>query len=285
MIKKLITVLSAVTAVLAIISASLGVFYSFGGQQRTVTNIYGQTVTLYGDGIYLNDSIMKVGTTKGTDIAIIIVSILLLLIISIFRNRKFRPFLQTGFLSIILYSSTCLVMGVNFNRLFLLYLVQFECAFFATIFSIANIIKTEKFNNSLYKKRLKGTAIFMIVAGCSVLVWMMFIIPATISGQPMNIIDVYTTEPTFVIDLAIILPTSVFCGVMLLKQNPIGYKIAPVLLTLISGVGLCVIMQTMAQKALGIVIPIGQIFGLVISFVILGVIAIVLNVKLLRYAK
>lgn len=285
MMKKSITILSVVTAAIAIISASFGVFYSFGGEQRTVTNIYGQTVTLFGDGIYLNDSIMRVGTTKGTDIAIIIVSILLLLILSIFKNRKFSPFLQTGFLSIILYASTCLVMGVNFNRLFLLYLVQFGCAFFAIVFSIINLIKADNFNSNLYKKKLKGTAIFIIVGGCSVLVWMTFIIPAIISGQPISIIDVYTTEPTFVIDLAIILPSAVFCGVMLLKQNASGYKIAPVLLTLISGVGLCVIMQTIAQKALGIVLPIGQIFGLVISFVILGVIAIVLNVKLLKYAK
>jgi hypothetical protein len=283
--KKSITMLSVVTAVIAIISASLGVFYSFGGEQRTVTNIYGQTVTLFGDGIYLNDSFMKVGTTKGTDIAIIIVSILLLSILSIFKSRKFSPFLQTGFLSIILYDSTCLLMGVNFNRLFLLYIIQFGCSFFATILSLSNLIKSENINNSIYKKKLKGTAIFMIVGGCSTLVWMTFIIPVIISGQPMNNIEVYTTEPTFAIDLAIILPSAVFCGVMLLKQNAIGYKIAPVLLTFLSGVGLCVIMQTIIQKAFGIELPIDQLFGMVITFVILGTIATVLNVKLLKYAQ
>jgi len=91
------------------------VFYSFGGERRIVRNIYGQPVTLFGDGIYLNDSIMKVGATKGTDIEIILVSVLLLAILSIYKNLKSSPFLQTGFLSIILYASTCLVMGVNFN--------------------------------------------------------------------------------------------------------------------------------------------------------------------------
>jgi hypothetical protein len=283
--KKSITILSVVTAVIAIISASLGVFYSFGGKQRTVTNIFGQTVTLFGDGIYLNDSIMKVGTTKGTDIAIIIVSFLLLLILNIFKSRKYSLFLQTGFLSIILYDSICLVMGVNFNKLFLLYVVQFGCSLFAFTFSLSTLIKSENFNNSLYKKKLKGTAIFMIVGGCSTLVWMTYIIPAIIAGKPMNIIEIYTTEPTFAIDLAIILPSSVFCGVMLLKQNAIGYKIAPILLTFFCGVGLCVIMQTIVSKALGITIPIGQIFGLVISFVIIGIIATVLNFKLLKYAR
>lgn len=148
---------------------------------------------------------------------------------------------------------------------------------------LSNLIKSDSFDKHLYKKRLKGTAIFIIVGGCSVLVWLIFIITAIIKGQTIETIDVYTTEPTFVIDLSIVLPSALFCRLMLLKQKPIGYKIAPVLLTLISGVDLCVIFQTIVQNALGIILPIGQIIGLAVSFIILGIAAIVLNVRLLKY--
>ncbi|MFY9114258.1 MAG: hypothetical protein WAO23_03330, partial [Dethiobacteria bacterium] len=134
----------------------------------------------------------------------------------------------------------------------------------------------------LYAKRLMGTAIFMFISGCSVLVWMMFIIPSVVSGEPMEIIDIYTTEPTFAIDLAIILPTALFCGIMLLKKKEVAYQLAPVLLTLLTGVGICVILQTLVQSSFGIELEAGQFFGLVISFVMLGTIALLLNIKMLR---
>lgn len=281
-INKSLKVLSIVSPISAIISACFGVFYSFGGTQRTVENIYGQDVTLFGDGIYANDSIMKVGATKGTDLAIIFVSILLLCVVLFLRRRKYALFLQCGLLSIILYSSTCLIMGVSFNRLFLLYLIQFGSTLFAFILSISQLLKEELFDTDLYNKRLTATAAFMIIGGCSVFVWMTYIIPSIVTGEPMGIIDIYTTEPTFAIDLAIILPSTLFCGIMLLRKKSIAYQLAPVLLTLITGVGICVILQTVVQTSLGIVLNIGQLFGLVITFVILGTTALILNIKLLR---
>ncbi len=98
----------------------------------------------------------------------------------------------------------------------------------------------------------------------------------------MEIIDTYTTEPTFAIDLAIILPSALFCGITLLKKKAVAYQLAPVLLILLTGAGICVILQTIVQSALGFVLDAGQLFGLVISFVILGTIALLLNIKLLR---
>ncbi len=283
--KKLTNTLLIIAVFTTMISACIGVFYSNGGTQRMVQNIYGHKVVLFGNGIYANDSLMKAGATKGTDIAIIMISVGLLLTASVLRSKKISPFLRCGFLSIILYSSTCLIMGVSFNRLFLLYVIQFGSALFSFILSLNNIIRSDNFNHALYQKRLKGTGVFMMIGGCSVLIWLMFIIPSIMTGQPMETIEVYTTEPTFAIDLAIILPSAVFCGIALLRKQIIGYKIAPVFLTLISGVGICVIFQTIVQTSLGIVLPTGQFLGLVISFVVLGTIAAVLNVRLLKYAK
>ena len=115
--------------------------------------------------------------------------------------------------------------------------------------------------------------------------WLTFIIPAIVSGTPKEFIEIYTTEPTFVIDLAVILPSALFCAVMLLRRKAIAYQIAPVYLILLTGVGLCVIMQTIVQTSLGIVLEAGQMFGLVISFVVLGIVAVLLNIKLLKRIK
>ena len=58
---KPLRILSIISSISALISACAGAFYSFGGSQRAVENIYGQKVVLFGDGIYANDSIMKAG--------------------------------------------------------------------------------------------------------------------------------------------------------------------------------------------------------------------------------
>jgi len=280
--KKSLRILSIISSITAIISAGVGVLYSFGGSQRTVENIYGKEIILFGDGIYANDSIMKAGATKGTDLAVIAVSLGLLCVVLFFHRKKYAHFLQCGLLSIILYASICLVMGVSFNKLFFLYTVQFGSSLFAFLFSMSGLLKEKSFDEALYEKKLTGTAVFIIISGCSVLVWLTFIIPAITSETPTEIFEIYTTEPTFAIDLAIILPSALFCGVMQLRKKAVAYQITPVFLILLTGVGLCVIMQTVVQTSLGIVLETGQMFGLVISFVVLGIIAVLLNIKLLR---
>lgn len=280
-----VKVLSMVSAVATIVSSFIGLFYTYGGQRYFVENIYGQRISIYGDGIYAYNSLLKVGATKGTDLAMIIVSVFLLIMLIFLNAKRFNSYLIAGLQSCLLYSSTCLIMGVSFNRLFPLYLLQFSTSLFAFLLWLLDLKQRGNFEDKLYEKRLKGTALFLFVGGCSVLIWLTFIIPAVITGKPTNFIEIYTTEPTYAIDLGIILPSCIATGIALLRKKKIAYAIAPVLLTLITCVGLCVIFQTIAQSSLGIVLEIGQMIGMVVSFVVLGVIAIILNVKILRFAK
>jgi hypothetical protein len=280
--KKSALSLSCVAAISTIVSACFGLFYSFGGLQKTVLNIYGSSVVLFGDGIYANDSLLKAGATKGTDIVMIAVSLLLLALIFPLRNKKSSAFLQCGCLSLILYATTCLIMGNSFNRLFPLYLLQFGSVLFAFVLSLSALLKAKHFTSVTYQKKLIGTAVFLAIGGSSVLVWLTFIIPAVLTGVPFETIDVYTTEPIFALDLAILMPIFWFCAVMLWSKKEIGYHLAPVLLTLLTGVGACVIVQSVFQTQMGIEIEIRQILGLVVSFAVLGSVALVLNIRLLK---
>jgi len=96
---------------------------------------------------------------------------------------------------------------------------------------------------------------------------------------------VYTTEPTFVLDFGIILPAYLGCGIAIFKKKAIGYKLTPVLLTFIIIIGLTVIGQSIVQTSIGIVIPVKELVVLVVSFIVLGIIAVVLNIKFMRYIK
>lgn len=270
--------------VLTLISALVGIFYSTGGSQFTVENIYGDTIELFGDGIYKHNSVLKASGNKGTDLVMLIVALVFAFLTRKRHEGARYGLIHAGLLTGLLYYSSSLVFGITFNSLFLVYTLQFSLALFAMIFVLAELFSKDR-SRVLADKSMKGTAIFLIVSGSSVLVWLEFIIPSLLSGQPLANIEIYTTEPTFVLDLAIIFPLYLGCGIALLKRKPVGYKLAPILLTFITIIGLTVIGQNAFQSAMGVSIPIRQLFGLVISFIVLGFIATLLNVRLLKYVE
>ncbi len=282
---KTINYLCYVIVVLTLISAGVGIFYSTGNDTFTVENIYGESIELYGDGIYKYDSILKAGANKGTDVVMLIVTVLFAFFTAMRKKAAKYRFLQVGLLSGLLYYSSWLVFGVTFNRLFLIYVLLFSSALFAMIFLLSELIRENNLSEVLKSNNLKGTAVFIIVCSVSTLVWLPYIIPALITGQPLETIEIYTTEPTFVIDLAILLPMFLGCGIAMFKKKDIGYKLAPIPLTFMPVIGLIVIGQNIVQTSMGIEIPIEALIGLVISFIVLGIIAIILNIKFMKYIK
>lgn len=279
---KATSYLCYILVALTMVSALVGIFYTTGGERFQVTNIYGETIELYGDGIYGYDSTLAVGANKGTDFVMLMVSLALVFVtINQRRDKRYR-FVQVGLLAGLLYYTVCLAFGVTFNRLFLVYVLQFSASLFTTVLALAQLIKEDNLSAKLQAQTLKGTAIFLIICGCSVLMWLEFIIPVVFRGESYAHIEIYTTEPTFILDLAIILPVYIGCGIALLRRKTIGYKLAPSLLVLITIVGLMVISQTVFQSSMGLVIPIRQLFGLVIFFVVLGALATMLNMRLFR---
>ncbi|ERJ11303.1 hypothetical protein [Haloplasma contractile] len=281
---KKIDYLNYLIVILVMITAGFGLFYTTGESKIITDTIYNEVITLYGDGIYKNDSVFKASVNKGSDLSMLVVVILFLytMILSS-RVAKFK-FIQIGLLSAILYYSSCLVFGVTFNRLFLLYVLLFSASLFSMIFSLVNLFKADNIS-SVEGKPFKGTALFLIICGCSTLVWLQFIIPAIVNGHHLSTIEIYTTEPTFVFDLAIIFPIYIGSAIALLKGQAVGYKMAPILLVFIVIIGLTVICQTIVQIVMDIDIPINQLIGTVSSFVILGVIAGVLTIRYIRFLK
>ena len=270
---------------LTLVSTTVGLFYSTKGERFSVSNIYGETIELYGDGIYRYNSVLKAGGNKGTDLVMLFVALTLAFLTARRSEDRRSRYIRGGLLAGLLYYSACLVFGVTFNGLFLVYVLQFSTSLFALIFLIIDLLREGHLARVLAGKRLRGTAIFLLVSGGSVLVWLEFIIPALLSRQPLSTIEVYTTELTFVLDLAIVLPVYVGCAISLLRQRVLGYELAPVLLTFITIIGVTVIGQNVFQSALGVFIPFRQLLGLVVSFVVLGAIATFMNTRLLRYVK
>jgi hypothetical protein len=134
----------------------------------------------------------------------------------------------------------------------------------------------------LIKTKLKGTGIFLITAGVlTMLIWISSILPVTINGNFGTLLGIQTNEATYGIDLSITCPLFIYCGISLLRNKAIGYKLAPLLLNMLVGVAILVTIQRAFCLRLGIEIPPQVLITFILSFVLLGLLALYFLIKLL----
>ena len=90
---KIINYLCFFIVILVFISAGVGIFYSTGTDRFSVENIYGESIELYGDGIYKYNSVLNAGANKGTDSVMLIVAAVFTLF-TVLRKKaaKYRYF-------------------------------------------------------------------------------------------------------------------------------------------------------------------------------------------------
>jgi len=264
-------------------AALIGLLPPTEGPAVTATAIDGREVTLYGRGPYANHSILRATSYMGADLAILTTVVPLLLICAACLKRHPRSLLlASGGLMLALYYSISLAFGAAFNRYFLLYTVLFSVTGFTFGYSVHLSGHTSWKPVKHPRRKYWVTAVFMLVAGASALIWLSMILPALPSGDFSEFIDINTTEPTFVLDIGVIFPLFTICAISLLKHKEFGYRFTPILLTFYTLVGLLVAVQTLVQQSHGIEIPLPQMIGLVASFITLGAVALVLNVLFMK---
>ena len=110
---KVFHVLVVLIIFLAIITSSLGLFYKTDGQPFNFVNQYGDTVKIYGNGIYKNDSYFMAPIFRGTDFTILFLAIPLL-IIALIMDIKKKYSKNKTFIDI-----CCRVIRLLFNKYFI----------------------------------------------------------------------------------------------------------------------------------------------------------------------
>ena len=284
---KIFHVLVVIIIFLAMITSGLGLFYKTDGQPFNFINQYGDTVKIYGSGIYKNDSYFMAPIFRGTDFTILIFAVPLL-IISLIMDVKYNTLRTKLFIvaiiALFLYYSTSISIGVVYNVLHLVYIALFSCSLFAFITGFSLLRKYSiKSSVKIYTNWLK---IFLILCGLSLFVaWLPHIIVSLINKRALELIEVYTTQITYVLDMAIISPMMFICMYNLSKQNDFGYILLGIILNTLVLVGILVINQTIFQSIAGIEVPIGAIITKVGIFVLLALVAIYYEIKLFRNIK
>jgi hypothetical protein len=281
---KIFHVLSIFIIVLAVIASGFGLFYTSNGQTFDFINQYGDTIKIHGDGIYKNDSLFMASIFRGTDFAVFFIIIpiaIVLLILDIKKNTLKSKLLLTSMVAFFLYYSANLSFGVVYNILFLVYMVFFGVSFFALIMGF-NLLKYYSINKSSIILT-NGLKIYLVFVGLSLFIaWLPDVISSLINNRSLELIDVYTTNVTYILDMGIISPLIFICLYNLSKKNDIGYILLGLNMTLLLIIAIILPVQTFFQISAGIHLPLEVIITKVGIFVILAIVAIYYEVKLFR---
>lgn len=275
--------------VFSIITSAIGLLYTTGGETYDFVNQYGDIVKIYGDGLYAHDSYFMAPIFRGTDFTILFIAIPILisaLILDIKRKGlKNRIFLMSV-ISLFTYYSASIAFGVTYNILHLIYIALFSSSFFGLIIAI-NTLDKEQVKNSIGDKLpIKGIYVFLLLTGISLIVaWLPDIIKSLVLGRSLELIEIYTIQITYVLDMGIIAPTALISLFELKKRSSIGYILIPLLLTVCTVVGIMIPIQTAFQIRGGLSLPIGAIVTKMATFIVLALFALYLNIKFYRNMK
>ncbi len=280
---KAIHILTITAVVLLAITTLFGVFSWNISKSFDAVNQYGETIKMWGSGIYARDSYFKAPIFIGSDLTVLLVSIpltIIFLINDLKKQNKTSRLLLVSILAWVLYYAISLCFGVTYNALFLAYTALFVCSLFAFITGVYGVSK-ERF---VVPDFLAGKAytIFLVLSGISTFVaWLPDIISSFGNGT-LDLIEVYTTEITYILDMGIISPTAFICLYLLKKRNSFGVVLLSILTVGIITVGAMMIFQTGFQIASGIDLPIPALITKSLIFLLLGVYAIILVRKLYK---
>ena len=250
-----------------------------------VTNQYGDIVKMWGYGIYKYDSFFKAPLFIGSDLTILLL-VVPLSIMAFVRARKEQSVESLigcfGNLALLLYYSASLAFGVTYNNLHLMYILLFGLCFFGAGSVLLRLNEVSVKQNTVCTFRFtKGLKAFLLISGVSLFVaWLPDIIKSLAKGRPLELIEVYTTEVTYVLDMGIISPLMFIAFFLVRKGSFIGYVLLRMILKVCICVGIMLPVQTFFQLLAGIDLPIFALITKVFIFVLLAVFAAVLQYRL-----
>lgn len=281
---RAITIISVLIAVLAIAGCLAGFFTGGGSGQYEFTSIRGETVNIYGSGLYRYDSVSVVAQGQAQDLITIVLAVPLLLISLFYAVRgSFRGRLMlTGTLGYFLYSYMSYTFLWMYNPLFLLYTALMSLSLYAFIlcfmtYDIGNI--PSKFGKGLPVKFLGGFQIFIGITLS--LMWLGRLAPSIFRAAIPAGLEHYTTFVIQGMDLGFIVPTAFLSGILFIKRKPMGYLLSSVVITKAFTMTTCMTAMVINQLIHNVKLSIVE----VIIFVLFNLVGIACLFLLMKHVK
>lgn len=272
-----------ILAVLLCIIAGTGLLSFQLGYDFSTINLYGDKIRMFGYGIYTYDSYFKAPIFIGSDATMLFIVLPLMLwatLRDIKHSSNQSKLILLSLVGVVFYYATSISFGITYNVLCLVYIALFSTALFTLIMMIRSLNLNAI---RLSSRPIKGLRIFLIITGIALFgIWLIDIIPTWFNGESLALIETYTTEITYVIDMGIISPMIFIALHLIKKQDGLGDVIITMTLTLCVIMGLMLPIQTIFQLMAGIIIPIPVLVIKVGVFMILALFATYFNLKVLK---
>ena len=268
--------LSRLVASLAVPVAAAGLWPGRPASRRTFVTQRGDTVELFGRGLYRDDTVFAAAGQRATDAVVLTAAVPLLLAAARRYRRGSLPghLLLVGTLATFVYVYGSAALGtVAYNPLFLAYVALFAASLWAFALAFATVDRRVLAARLAGRPR-GGPAALMLASGAVTTgIWAGPLIAAVRSGRTPERLDSYSTPVTQALDLAVIAPAALVAGVGILRRDPLGYLVASSLLVLEVMLAPLIAAQTASQLAAGIRFPRGQLVGPIAGFVALALAA------------
>lgn len=265
--------------VLLVILSVAGILSLDFTKSYEVTNQFGDTVKMYGAGIYARDTYLKAPIFIGTDFCILFILVPLLLKAYLQNNKEASDISRLRLLSVYavaFYYAASISFGVSYNQFLLLYIALFT----ATLFGMFALLRSIAMSKLQYQATM-GVYRFLMLSGIALIVaWLPDIIPTLVNRTSLPLIEIYTTEITYVLDMGIIAPLCLVSMYLLKKKDSLGTVLLAILFKVCIIVGVMMIPQTICQVLSGFEIPLPVLLTKSGSFVLLGGFAMYFNYKL-----
>lgn len=182
---------------------------------------------------------------------------------SALRGSHRGVLLLAGGYSYAAYQLAIYAFAIHFNSLFLIYTTALGLSVFA--FAGLAVVLAKPDSRFGYGERVpvRLAGGFMIAVGLVfAALWLAEIVPALVQGTVPRSVQTagLFVNPVHVIDLSVVIPAHVACGVLLLRRRPIGYAFAPVVLSFdvlmaasIAGMMIVMRLQGAADAPLGVI--------------------------------
>ncbi len=279
--KKVLKRLIFLIVSFSFLATLMGIFYDLQGKSYNYTSIRGETVRIYGKGLYKHMSSGVAIQGIAQDYVTLLIGIPFLIIgYNLMKRQHIKgKLLLTGtvlyfFLTYLFYTA----MGM-YNEMFLIYVILLCLSFVALIILLLSFEPEKLKLVFVGNQTMKFVGKFLIFN--SILVgglWLSNIIPPLLDGSiyPKGL-EHYTTLIVQGFDLGLFLPISFISGYLVLKKNAFGYLFATVYIIFLS-----FLMTALTSKLIFMANAGASVIPAIIIMPTIALISIISSVKLLK---